>query len=291
MISAAILACAPSGGSAPYQGPLDLVPGALVAYSQRAMAAAWVSNAITIRRDSNDATQNFATTTANAVDPAAVSAFIGVGNGFATAWKDQSGHVSDAVQATAAQQPQWIASTQGSKPGLRFVSNDGQFLVTAGNVTIPTGECTIFAVIKHTDGNFGSFCGMNNATGTPGFFVSLTNSNAFNTAIVSAGPLQAGMQATNAPADAYALIDFALAFGTHALDFNGVSQSVTANDVGGAPASVAFPLAVGDDDGAGFDTPWDGDIIELLVYPMLLSISARNDVRQNIADYYGITLP
>jgi len=59
MISAAILAAAPAGGGGGYTGPLDIVPGAVVAYSQRAMAASWTSNAITIRRDSDDAINPF----------------------------------------------------------------------------------------------------------------------------------------------------------------------------------------------------------------------------------------
>src|SRR6185369_4240518 len=93
-----------SAGPPPsYTGPLDVVPGAVVAYGQRAMAAANLGSPVyTIRRDSDDAKQAFnSDATTGAVDPAAIAAFIGGGNGFIDTWNDYGTAGQNVVQATS----------------------------------------------------------------------------------------------------------------------------------------------------------------------------------------------
>ncbi len=74
MILPGLISAKPSGAS--YAGPLDIQGSAVVAYSQRALAAAWVTNAITIREDGGDTTMSFTTAVNNEVNPEAIAGFL-----------------------------------------------------------------------------------------------------------------------------------------------------------------------------------------------------------------------
>jgi len=139
-----------------YTGPLDLVPGAVVAYSQRAMAAAYVGNAIAVRKDGGS-TVNFTTAVGNAVDAAAVIAHLDGEDGFIPTWYDQSGNVKNVIQATESKQPLWKASAANSKPAFTFSQAAEQFLATVGNVSFATNAFTFFVVSKGAAAGNNSF--------------------------------------------------------------------------------------------------------------------------------------
>ena len=108
---------------------LDLYPSAAAAYSVRLLRTAYTGNAIRVRRSSDNTEQNIGFTAGNVLDTSALTSFCGSGNGFVTTWYDQSGNGRNAVQTTAANQPQIVSSgvviTQSSKPSLQFDgSND-----------------------------------------------------------------------------------------------------------------------------------------------------------------------
>lgn len=145
MILPAIIAAKPAGSS--YVGPLDIVPGAVVAYSQRAMAAAWVSNAITIREDGGDTSMSFATTTNNAIDPAAVAAFLDGANGFVSAWLDQSGNGLNAASDLELQ-PNWKPNIDGALPAVQTGNEAQQLLTTAAGFSTSATGITIFIVAR-----------------------------------------------------------------------------------------------------------------------------------------------
>ena len=291
MISPAILAAKPAGGAPPsYVGPLDLVPGAVVAYSQRAMAAAWVSNAITIRRDSDDATQSFATTTNNAVDAAAVIAFLGGANGFVTEWKDQSGNGYDVSQASTPKQPSW-----GNSPSkLLFNAPDETKLVTSGNVSFEGAETTIFAVL--TRDTVGAIFGVNYYDEAPYSGLSChfdpSIGNTYLDVFSDNYDAKAGGSGTPVifPDDTLLLVEFSATNGIFDMVVNGVGGITSDQWASGIVGLIDGNSLVVGDDNMLTDNPVSGGIIELPFYPINMTPSDRAAVRSNIANRYGIPL-
>lgn len=101
---------------------LDAFPGAAAAYSLRNLSWAYGGPVVRVRRDNDNAEQNF---TATEVSDGTLAAWVGAGNnGFVRTWYDQSGNGTNATQATAGNQPQIVSSgsllTDNSKPCLQF---------------------------------------------------------------------------------------------------------------------------------------------------------------------------
>jgi len=276
-----------------YTGPLDIVPGAVVAYSQRAMAVAWVSNAITIKRDSDDATMSFAPTANNAVDTAAVTAFLAGANPFGAAWFDQSGSGYD-LDDSEVSQPPWIASAVGGKPGF-LGSGNGVNLRSGMVIPFTSGsELTVFAVVDmpvlgdapsafsfvYIDGNQQSnvkieLFSFYNEEGDVGAYVfaagvSGVDSEWASNVTISAGP--------------HLFIMRVSANGT-------VTASVDGTDVG---MSLQFGLLLPiPTETIAFQFPYGlggSTAVEAVAYQSLLSGPNELAISQNIAAYYGITL-
>lgn len=264
----------PAGGGPAYTGPLDLVPGAVVAYGQRAMAAAWVSNAITIRRDSDDATQSFATTTSNAVDAAAISAFIGAGAGTVVLWNDQSGGAVDFTPE--AEEPTWLNNIQNSKPGL--AADGGAKFNSTIPVTLPNGAYTVFIVSDVT-----MRCGVD--TGEDDYVEFSCSDNGVLDAEITPN-IAGGTSSESLSPGTIRIFEGAWEFGVRSYLVDGVPLTMSDDDDGGPLGSIT---------GLAYLTLSGIDVtqrpcLELLIYPVMLSLSARNDIRENIAAYYGITL-
>jgi len=166
------------GGTPAFTGLLDDYSGATAAYSLRRLATAYTGNLIRVRRSSDNAEQDFGYDSNNVLDTAALLTFCGAGNGFVTTWYDQSGSVNNAIQSTAANQPQIVSSgamlTTNGKNSIKFDgSND--FLATTGTPFSAT-QNTLIAVSKQDStssykrlfniGNFaaGRYLGSANAT-------------------------------------------------------------------------------------------------------------------------------
>jgi hypothetical protein len=136
----------PSGPA--FTGLLDTYSGAAVAYSAaRRLSSTYTGSLIRVRRSSDNAEQNIGYDINNVLDEAALTTFVGANNGFVTTWYDQSGNANNAVQSTAANQPQIVSSgtinkqsgLSGSQPALSFdgVNDFMDFtsLVTTTNYT------------------------------------------------------------------------------------------------------------------------------------------------------------
>jgi len=174
-------------GVAPYVGLLDSYPGAAAAYSVRLLKSDYTGNAIRVRRSSDNAEQNIGFDGSGNLDTTALTSFCGSGNGFVTTWYDQSGNGKNALNTTAANQPQIVSAgsiiTQNSKPILKF---NAQFL-SLSTAIIPASSWSLFGVgKKNGDGNlsyFGGTSGLNSAL--VGFFDNniylLGNSNYIST--------------------------------------------------------------------------------------------------------------
>jgi hypothetical protein len=88
---------------------LDVITvGAWGAWScSRKLRSAYAGNAFTVRRDSDNTTQDIGFV-GNVVDTASLLSFCGSSSGFITKLYDQSGHARDLAQATAANQPKIV---------------------------------------------------------------------------------------------------------------------------------------------------------------------------------------
>jgi hypothetical protein len=131
---------------------LDNVANVNAVYSVRRIRT-YVGNLVRLRRDSDDAQLDFGYDINGALDSAAIASWLGVANGFLVTWYDQSGNGYNATQATAAAQPQYIASSFGSKPAFRFDSGDDY--LSAGSSPSQSNAFTIAGVAAtHTTGSF-----------------------------------------------------------------------------------------------------------------------------------------
>ena len=118
---------------------LDTYSGAAAAYSLRKLSSS-ATNAVQVRRDSDDATQyiGFVQDVFNgqSLDTAALSAFCGSANGYVTEWVDQSSNSNNAAQAIAPDQPKIYDGTtgvvtRGGKPSVLFTGNTQTLLISS----------------------------------------------------------------------------------------------------------------------------------------------------------------
>jgi len=104
---------------------LDDYPGAAAAYSLRQLRTG-VTNVVRVRRDNDDAEQDF---TATQVSNGTLAAWVGAGNnGFVRTWYDQSGNGRHAVQATTTSQPSIVNAgsvvLSGTRASMSFDGSD-----------------------------------------------------------------------------------------------------------------------------------------------------------------------
>jgi hypothetical protein len=138
------------GSQSTFVGLLDTYPNAAAAYSLRKLTTLFTGSAIRVRRSSDNAEQNIGFTALGDLDTTALTTFCSGTNGFVTTWYDQSGNGLNAVQTTAASQPQIVSSGSiisiSSKPTLQFDGVDDR-LKTASFSSIPQ-PITLFLLNK-----------------------------------------------------------------------------------------------------------------------------------------------
>jgi hypothetical protein len=117
-------------GNAGFMGTIDKYPGAVTGYSLKLLRVGYSGPCINVRRSSDNATQDIGFVN-NVVDSASLLLFVGAGDGFVTAWYDQSGNSRDFVQATAGNQPKIVSSgavnTINSNPTIVFDGSSSYF--------------------------------------------------------------------------------------------------------------------------------------------------------------------
>lgn len=129
-----------------------------VVYSFRRLLSAYEGDCVRIRRSSDDAEQDFGFVD-DVVDTAGIASFIGGGNGFIKTFYDQGGGGIDVTNATADQQPQYIASGINGLPTARFDgSNDNlQSASSSASSLSSAQEQVVMSVIKQ-DGSQTNGC-------------------------------------------------------------------------------------------------------------------------------------
>lgn len=109
-----------------FVGLLDLVSGAAAAYSFRKLRAAYTGAAVRLRENAGNTEDDFGFVGSD-FDAAAVAAWIaaaGATNAYGTKFYDQSGNGDDLAQATANNQPLYVASGQNGQPVFRNQASD-----------------------------------------------------------------------------------------------------------------------------------------------------------------------
>ena len=131
-------------------GLLDTYPNAAAAYSVRALRIAYTGSAIRVRRASDNAEQDIGFTLFGDLNTTALTSFCSGTNGFVTTWYDQSGNGRNALQPTAANQPQIVSGgtvlTENGKPCVNFTSTDKR-LKTIDN-SLFFNDCTLSYVCR-----------------------------------------------------------------------------------------------------------------------------------------------
>lgn len=107
------------------KGLLDAYPGAAAAYSLRDLSLLRNAPVVRVRRDNDDAEDDF---TATEVSDGTLTAWVGAGNnGFVRTWYDQSGNGNDVSAVNQANQPRIVVSgtleTENSNPAISY-NND-----------------------------------------------------------------------------------------------------------------------------------------------------------------------
>ena len=113
-------------GSQKNKGLLDEFSGAAAAYSLRNLSLLSDPAVVRVRRDNDNAEQDF---TATEVSDGTLAAWVGAGNdGFVRTWYDQSGNGRNATQVTTANQPILVQNgvilMVNNKPQVNFDTTD-----------------------------------------------------------------------------------------------------------------------------------------------------------------------
>lgn len=136
---------------APSAPLLDDTPGALTALSTRLLSSTYAGPALRVRRAS-DSTEQDIGFTSDVLDTAALTAFVGAGDGHVVTWYDQSGNTRDLTQATPAAQPRIViggtVQTRDGNPVAVFDGTDDH--LTGADFMYDAGAATA-ALITHID--------------------------------------------------------------------------------------------------------------------------------------------
>ena len=129
---------------------LDGVSDLQAVYSVRKLLTAYAGECLRIRRASDDGESDFGFDGAGDLDVASIATFLAATTGSIVTWYDQSGNTNDAVQATDAEQPPYVASGINSLPTVQIEFNADKWLDLPDAVLASLAACTFFAVADVT---------------------------------------------------------------------------------------------------------------------------------------------
>lgn len=144
-----------SGDTPPaYQGPLDLVPGAIAAPDLRKLRADYSGPAIRVRRSSDNGEADISFDENGDLDVTALQDHCGSGDGFVRTWYDQSGNGNDLTQTVNSSQPfivlSGVVNRENGKPAVGFdgVNDILAFTLSGLDIARNTGALSAVGVWK-----------------------------------------------------------------------------------------------------------------------------------------------
>ena len=130
---------------------LDTYSGATAAYGLRKLRAGYTGNCIRVRRSSDSQTQDIGFN-GDDLDTAALTTFVGNGNGYVQIWYDQSTHGRTAQQFTTSAQPKIVHAgnviTRNGKPAVEFDGSNDYLKTTATWPQNPNGALNLALVYE-----------------------------------------------------------------------------------------------------------------------------------------------
>ncbi len=262
--------------AAAYEGPLDLVPGAIFAYSaSRALSTVMVGQPLfTLQRvGGGNPTQAFSTGANGTLADDTVTAFLSGDVGKLTIWNDQSGGARH-LEAQGVTTTKWLPNMLGTKPGFERVGDQHFYSALDG---IFQAGMTIFHVSNH-------LMTITEASLDGPFIELFAGASVFATITSESDADYAnGSVDTVVDGTGIHLRDVGLDQTGGSYRQDGVLYAFDSFETLG----TVVPFAMGLD--LAFDSAGAQDV-ELLIYPTKLSDADRLLIRQNIATYYGITL-
>jgi hypothetical protein len=296
--------------------PLDDIGSSLfAAYSfSRKLRTAYNGNAFTVRRSSDNTTQDIGFS-GNNIDTASLLSFVGAGSGYITKVYDQSGNALDLAQGTTAAQPRIVNSgvldTVSGKASPVFT--DAHYLEKA-SVSAPNAAWSFLSIVKRNNTVANCLSGNNSwdaiwrwgnangyTTASVGFYLS-ANGNTGNqtTSAVNvpeffgekwlAGGAAKAVGAIGTPiADAVATLwDGTLDASNRLIRKNGTTLDKASN-LTGSPASGTGTLTLGSIS-PGNALYWTGQISEFILF----NVNAEADmssIRQNLLQFWSYADP
>lgn len=278
---------------------LDTYGGAAAAYSLRKLRTAYTGDAITVRRSSDNTSQNIGFNANGNLDTTALTSFVGAGDGFVSTWYDQSGNNRDFTQATSIRQPQIVSSgaliLENGKVSVNFDgSNHRMYTGTLTNWT--SSGFSSYVVSKSSGLNSngrGIFAISNGSTGN-GYLHLLYRNNITNNFrayySINGGDTQSQTQnpINTFPTTQNLISVTRPASGNITFNLNNVQQSqITANTISG-PISGNFILGnYYTQNSESIVFLHQGTISEVIVYPNSQQ-SNTIGINTNINSFYSI---
>jgi hypothetical protein len=271
--------------NAPSNFLLNKIVGDVIAFSIRKINDR-ATKCIRVRRGSDNAESDIGFLNGT-LDTVSLLAFTGAGNGFIRTWYDQSGNGNNAIQLTAGNQPQIVAS------GVVTVNTNNKIAVKA-----ISASNTYLSVAYNSAFNVATNMSINavhdpSTTGGGGNGRILTKNDTSDYAFYLGSSNVMRMSATtNSVSQAYALntvnISTAVVNGNSTADFYwkgasaGQDTSIQATTTGNNDLLLFNRSAI--------DRNYDGYISEIIIFNNQLSTVNRNTIERNQASYYGVTL-
>jgi hypothetical protein len=276
---------------------------AAAAYSMRKLSSSYNGYIITVRRTSDNTTQNIGFTAGGDLNQAALLSFVGTGSGYVTKWYDQSGSGNDVTQATAVNQPRIVNAGSieviNTRPALYF---GGVYFNLTAPVPVTSYPLSI-SVLANTSGSStnGAFVKHGDiANGNAGIGIGIGNSNgSFDNAGTSVIGLKewATWSPSNPdvsyPSSAFSVVAIQQnAAGGNSLTAYVNGTNVPLNNPNAAPngTSITGNLYVG-----GYTNTIDRYPIfrqsEVIIFGSALSNADRQTIECNQFSYYSIVVP
>ena len=264
---------------------LDTYTGAAAAYSVRKLDKDYTGNCMRVRRDNDDAEQDFGFDTNGDLDTPAIATFVGSGNnGYVSKWYDQSGNGNDAAQSTNGSQPQIYNGsaviTENGKPALQTTGGDK--LITSSLSATSFATHSGFVCAKSNNTGYASIMEIANNQNTGGRAVWIGVNNSATEKFGSAaylGQLVFGGDATSQFLGSFIGVD-----GGSSTTFVDGAQVATATTSTYSASTQGLGLA-----GAPNSTyyPFTGVLQECVLYASDQS-SNRSGIETDINNYFSI---